>query len=138
MASIFAFLAVAAIYLVALAPAVLAALRPGLGRFAALFYGASALAAATFQLGIFSRQGLAPYDIEDIENRSMQEGECGEVIRLLEGAGIIVDRRDPARLVVAQPAWDQMPPAVRDVATNCVERSRPEGANYQPIEIISR
>jgi hypothetical protein len=135
MSSLSSILIAGGVFAIALSPAALAAMRPGFGGVAAVFYGIATLAAASFHTGIFSRD-LAPHDFGAIGSQPTPGDECAEVLQLLQQARVIIDRRDPARLVVARAAWEQLPSAVRDAATFCADRARPEGENIRPLEVV--
>lgn len=136
MNSIFAILAAGALHVAALGPAALAALRPSFGPFAAGFYALSALIALTLHTGAFTGDQLTPYASDRAGRRPNAGDECAEILQLLEQARVILDRRDPSRLVVSQAAWDRLPGAIRDAATQCADRARPEGANIRPLEVV--
>ena len=107
-------------------------------------YGIGVLAAmlsalVVFESGWVGWGALAPYDIRDLQSASLSgAGECTRIMQALTDSGIVIDRNDPARLVVAKSLWDQLPQTVREVAQTCAEQSRPDTGNGAHVEIVPR
>jgi hypothetical protein len=134
MSPVLAIAAVAVLFLVLLAPLALAAWKrtnpaPVLAVYAVLLAGL-----VTYQSGTFAQAEVPDLAIADGAPTAIADPQCAEILELLDGAGAIIDRSNPPRLVVAQEGWSQLPEVVQGAVLECVERSWPSGAGEAQVE----
>ena len=113
-----------ALYSLALFPLVVAAWRPRTGRYVVIAYAIAMLAISATNLGWVGASNLTPPGNLQM-SMPTDDDRCNQIIALLEDARLIRGRSPTGELIVDQAAWDDLPTAVRDIATACAERSRP-------------
>ncbi|HMG46777.1 MAG TPA: hypothetical protein VK614_04895 [Allosphingosinicella sp.] len=138
MSSAFATTIVAIVYIAALAPLGLAAWKPGIGGPLAAIYGAFITAIAAHQSGIFAQPALPSLTDVSAADVTMSEARCTELLTLLDNGGVILDRRAPPRLAVAQDGWEQLPAEAREAIVACVQRAWPRNSAPAQVEIRTR
>lgn len=125
-----------ALYLLLAAPLLLFSRAARVG---AVLCGVLLLGIVALGAGWLGRGALAPHDIRDIESAALAGGgECAQVLQVLTEARVILDRRDPGRLVVARQFWSQLPSAVRDATVACADEARPADSAGGPIQVVER
>ena len=134
MSPFIASLAVAAIFLVALAPIALASMRVIGWAPSALFTLLLIGGVTSVQAGLFLSAPPLP-EISAARTGAIQDAQCAEVITALERARLILDRRAPPRLIVSRQLWAQMPMELRGVVLDCVRRAWPENAAEPELEM---
>jgi hypothetical protein len=130
--------AVAALFLVLIAPLALAAWKAASVAPIAAIYAVLLSLIAGYQSGLFSRTELPNLDVAEAAVSGMTDAQCAEILSLLDRAGAIIDRRRPPHLVVAQDRWSQLPEAGQEAVVDCVQRSWPRGAAAAQIEARAR
>jgi hypothetical protein len=112
-------------------PAVLS-LYARAGLLSLVFYGAAGLALGAHHVGF--DVGRARPQVQLGAGGQFPEGACEQALSASQDAGLLLDRRDPARIVVNGSLWQQLPQQVRDVLVGCLGEAAPEGAEVQIIE----
>ncbi len=125
MSSFVAICAVSALFLVALAPLALLAIRRRPALPIALLTITFVTAAAGYQTGLFARGDFSDLRAAELAGPVVPTARCVEIITLLERAGVILDRGSPPRLLVSQAAWAQVPEEAQTVVVDCVQRTWP-------------
>ena len=62
---------------------------------------------------------------------------CAQILRVSEQGQLIVDRSDPARLVVSGALWPRVPPEVQRSIVECVKNSRPAAARGTAMQVVN-
>jgi hypothetical protein len=132
MSSTFAIVLVSLLYIVLLAPLAIIVLRPSAVVPLATAYALSIAGIASYHSGLFEPATLPPGGVPDM---ALSGVDCAELLGVLDQASVIVDRRNPPRLVVAEAQWAQLPDDARDAVVACVQRSWPTGAPAAQIEL---
>jgi hypothetical protein len=134
MSSTIAIMIVAALYAALLAPLVFVARKPRALAPLTGVYVVVIVAIATIQSGLFDPPTLPSLDDVPRSDAQLSNAQCTQLLTLVENGGVIVDRRSPPRLAVAQSSWEQLPPEVREAVINCVQRTWPRGAAPAQVE----
>jgi hypothetical protein len=141
MSQALAILAVAALHLVLLAPAAFAFWRPRAARAAGALYAAFFLVLAFHYFGLPGQtapDAAANAQTADAARARLLADACARIIGQGEQTGLITDRSDPSRVIVAADKWAGVPAQARVALTACFDRSRPEEARGVPVEIVKR
>lgn len=137
MGSIVAILLVGLLLVAVAAPALLAFLRQDLGWRTGGFYAALIMALLACYLGF----GLGPMPTGASLIRPNAApptaDRCEQAVSTAERARIILDRRNPTRLVVQRALWEQIPEDVRTALVECAESLRPPGTEGS-MEVVNR
>lgn len=138
MSPLLAIAAVAALFLVLLAPLALAAGKAAsVAPIAAAYLVLTSLVAG-YQSGLFSQAELPDLNVAGVADLRATNAQCAEVLSLLDRGGAIIDRSRPPHLVVAQDRWGQLPRDAQEVVVECVQRSWPRGAGEPQVEARAR
>jgi hypothetical protein len=137
MSAILAIVLISALILAVAAPALLAFLRQDLGWRTGGFYGALVMALLAWHVGF--AVGPMPTGASLIRpGAAAPSGDrCEQALSTAERARIILDRSNPARLVVAEGLWSQIPEGVRTALVQCAESLRRDGAGGA-LEVVQR
>jgi hypothetical protein len=137
MSSIFAIIIVATVYVAALGPLAFAAWKPNYATLVASLYVVFIGAIGLHQSGLFAQPALPSLDDVPIGGAEMSTAQCAQLLAVLDEGGVIVDRRSPPRLVVAQGGWGQLPAEAREAVVACVQRTWPRGVPPAQVEARS-
>ena len=125
------------LYLLALAPLALSLLRGRGGKGALLLY------AAAFAALLAASADLSPTPVPSAMSTGgagagMADAEgCARALQVTDEAGIIIDRRNPRRVVVHGQLWRQLPQEAKDVLISCIAGG--DGSEEAPqVEIVER
>jgi hypothetical protein len=135
MTSTFSILSISALTTAFLLPLALVWRRPAAGTPVAIGYGILVSTLASYHVGLFGAPALPDLDRPEVARASLPDGKCAELIELLESNRVIVDRSEPPRLVVADPAWSTLPEVAKASVAECVQRAWPAGADPAQIKI---
>jgi hypothetical protein len=61
---------------------------------------------------------------------------CAQMLRVSEQGQLILDRSDPARLVVSEALWPRVPSQVQRTIVDCVRSARPPGVRWVPMKVV--
>lgn len=136
MSSALAILASMLLFAAVLAPLALAFFRKLPGRPVVIGYGGLAILVGAYQAGLGEIQPIATIDTGNRQTGRLTLRQCSDLIAALEEGRVIVDRRNPSRLVVARSLWEQLPGGAQDATLNCVERGRSGAAGSAPIQLV--
>lgn len=138
MPSIVAILLIVLLALVVAAPALVAFLRGEVGWRTGAYYGTLAAVLLGWHVG-FS-VGPMPDRAALAQPGAAAPGadRCAQALAAAERGGIVLDRSNPARLVVDQALWSQIPADVQAALTQCADTVRPEHARERPVEVVNR
>jgi hypothetical protein len=123
---------VSLLYFALFAPLMIIVLRPSSAKPLGVAYGVLIAGLASYHSGLFEPATLPPGGVPEVE---LNGTNCDELLALLDQAHIIIDRRNPPRLVVAGALWTQLPDDARDAVASCVQRSWPSSAPTAQIEV---
>ena len=127
------------LFLLLAAPALIAFVRSDVGWKTGAFYGLVLVLLLGWHVG-FSVSSIP--DAGTLGPRPQATGlegsRCEEALATAQRGGIILDRRDPNRLVVSAAVWQQIPEEVRTALTQCADSVRPAGARERPVEVVTR
>ena len=129
-----AILIVLGLNLLALAPLGLVAVRRRTPAWLVAVYSVLLLGIGAYHLGFTQRIPIPQVDSASLSRGALSQAQCAEILSLLDQSGVFVDRRNPPRLVVAQPQWEQLPEEVRGAVIECVQQSWPRGAGTAQVE----
>ncbi|MEA1014467.1 hypothetical protein [Sphingosinicella sp. LY1275] len=124
---------VLAMHVAALAPLALAYWKPRLMTPVLVAYGLPLLGTALYHSGPIFGDQLIEIP-EEVLRPTPPATRCGQIIDLLEGQKVIIDRSAPGRLVVSERLWTPLPPTIHDAVRLCIEQESPQGE----LEIILR
>jgi hypothetical protein len=128
------------LFLVLAAPALVAFVRRELGWVTGGFYGAVVAGLLAWHVGF----SIGPIPDAASIARARAAGpavsgsRCEQVLATAEQGRVVLDRRDPNRLVVAAALWQQLPEEVRAALTECADTVRPADQRERPVEIVTR
>jgi hypothetical protein len=120
------------------APAFVAFFRRDLGWKTGSFYTALPVALLAWHVG------FATGPIPDLKAVARSQGamlsgdRCAQVLDTAERGRVILDRRNPDRLVVADALWKQLPEEVKSALTECAGSVRPADKQATPVEVVTR
>lgn len=121
------------------APALFAFLRGDAGWKTGAFYGLVSILLLGWHIG-FS-VGSMP-DAGSLgrrpQNLVLEGSRCEQALATAERGRIILDRRDPNRLIVSAASWQQIPEEVRAALIACAGNVRPADARERPVEVVTR
>jgi len=63
---------------------------------------------------------------------------CTRAIEQAQGGGLILDRSNPARVIVARALWAELPQQARQGLVLCLEMARPSDLQQVPVEIVEQ
>jgi hypothetical protein len=128
------------LFLLLAAPAIVAFVRRDVGLKTGGFYVAVVAALLAWHVGIEIGEipDSAALDKARAGSSAIQGSRCEQVLTTAEQGRLILDRRDPNRLVVSASLWPQLPEEVRTALTQCADTIRPGDQREQPVEIITR
>lgn len=127
------------LFLLLAAPALVAFRRSDVGLRTGAFYGLISILLLCWHVG-FS-VGSIP-DAASLGRRPqglvLEGSRCEQALATAERGRIILDRRDPNRLIVSAAPWQQIPEEVRAALIACAGNVRPAGTRDRPVEIVTR
>jgi hypothetical protein len=135
MTSTIAIMIVATIYVAALAPLAWIGIKQSAPAWMAGAYGVLIGAIAVQQSGLFAGPVIPSLADVSLDNLTISDAQCGEVLTLLDNAGVFIDRQTPPHLVVAQEGWNQLPPEAREAVIACVQRAWPRNTAPAQVEV---
>lgn len=133
MTSIQALLAFSGLTGVILMPLALVWRRPATGTAVAVGYAALLSMLTGYHVGLFAGPSLPDLDIAEIARPSIADAQCAELLEVLERKQVILDRREPPHLIVANSLWATLPDVAKSAVGDCVQRDWP--ADSDPIQI---
>lgn len=125
------------LFLLLAAPALLALLRQDLGWRTGGFYGAVVAALLAWHVGFAIGPIPSAASLARAPGVVLEGSRCEQALQTATQARMIVDRRDPRRLVVNRELWQQMPESVREALTECARTTRPLGQREEPLEVVN-
>jgi hypothetical protein len=126
------------LFLILAAPALIAFVRRDLGWKTGGFYGLVAAALLAWHVG-FSVGPMPDAAAITRGNVGIGDGSrCEQVLATAERGRIVLDRRNPDRLVVAAALWQQLPEEVRAAIAECAGVVRPADRRETPVEVVPR
>ena len=139
--------AVGALFLLVLAPLAVALdreravrlTRPLLAGYALLFAALAIYEISPFQTrekAVLSTAGLTATSEPGMGTTA--SAQCAQAVSQSEVAGLILDRRNPGRVIVNGRFWNQIPEQAQEALIYCLEQSRARDANSRPVEIVER
>lgn len=138
MPTILAILLAALLALAVAAPALIAYRRGDMGWRTGMFYGALSAVLLAWHVGF----SVGPMPERSALARPAADApgsdRCTQALDAAQRGGIVLDRSNPARLVVNPSVWDQIPADIRAALTQCAETVRPAGQRDAPIEVVNR
>ncbi|HEY0014615.1 MAG TPA: hypothetical protein VGB79_17365 [Allosphingosinicella sp.] len=128
------------LFLAIAAPALVAFVRRDLGWKTGGFYGAVAAGLLAWHVGfsIGEMPDAAALAKARAGGPALQGSRCEQVLSTAEQGRLVLDRRNPNRLVVAAALWTQLPEEVRTAITQCADTIRPADQRERPVEIVTR
>lgn len=111
-------------FAVALLPLALAWRGVVRGAPVAIGYGAITLGMVAYQLGIGGSSPIRAVDTNAARQTNLSPAQCGRILQTLDEARVIVDRRNPARLVVVRALWEQLPRQAQEATLICAGRGQ--------------
>jgi hypothetical protein len=69
---------------------------------------------------------------------AVQGSRCEQVLATAEQGRLVLDRRNPNRLVVSAALWPQLPEEVRTAISQCADTIRPADQRERPVEVVTR
>ncbi|HZF94064.1 MAG TPA: hypothetical protein VEZ20_04235 [Allosphingosinicella sp.] len=128
------------LFLLLAAPAVLAFVRRDLGWITGGFYGAVAAGLLAWHVGfaIDEIPDAAAIAKARAGGAGVQGSRCEQVLATAEQGRVVLDRRNPNRLVVSAALWPQLPEEVRTALSQCADTIRPADQRERPVEVVQR
>lgn len=128
------------LFLLLAAPALIAFLRRDLGRVTGGFYAAAAAGLLAWHVGfaIDALPDAAAIAKARAGSLAVQGSRCEQVLATAEQGRLVLDRRNPNRLVVSASLWPQLPEEVRTALTQCADTIRPADQRERPVEVVQR
>jgi hypothetical protein len=136
MSTALATLVATALYALALLPLAWVAWKPLTGRWVAPVYGLALLAIAGLNVGWLQVHSVTPASEVQVPVLTDRD-RCDQILDLLREARVVTGTSPSGELVVDQQAWDQIPPAVREVATACAEQRRAPGSEAASQNLVA-
>jgi outer membrane lipoprotein SlyB len=128
------------LFLLLAAPALLAFVRRDLGWWTGGFYGAVAAGLLAWHVGF--GMGEIPDAAAIAKARAggpaVQGSRCEQILATAEQGRLVLDRRNPNRLVVSAALWTQLPEEVRTAISQCADTIRPADQRERPVEVVTR
>ncbi|HEX8191436.1 MAG TPA: hypothetical protein VF552_00910 [Allosphingosinicella sp.] len=128
------------LFLLLAAPALVAFFRRDLGWKTGGFYGAVAAALLAWHVGFGMNEipDAAALAKARASGPAVQGSRCEQVLATAEQGRVVLERRDPNRLVVSGALWTQLPEEVRTALTQCADTIRPADQRERPVEVVTR
>jgi hypothetical protein len=128
------------LFLLLAAPAAVAFVRRDFGWMTGGFYAAVMIGLLAWHVGF--RIGEMP-DAAALAkarggNAAVEGSRCEQVLATAEQGRVVLDRRDPNKLVVSAGLWPQLPEQIRTALTECANTARPADRRDRPVEIVTR
>jgi hypothetical protein len=124
------------LFLLLAAPALIAYFRRDLGWKTGAFYVAIPAALLAWHVGLSI--GPIPDPLDRAPAGIIDGSRCEQVLATAERGRVILDRRNPNRLVVAGALWSQLPEEVKAALTQCAGSARPADRRDAPVEVVTR
>lgn len=116
MSTVMSSIVVLALFVLVVAPLILTLYRTKLRWAVGAFYLVFATGVAAYHIEL---PADLPRPARPVTAASGMGARCHEALELSEQAGIILERKDPARLVVSKTSWPQVPKQVQDALIAC-------------------
>ena len=131
-------LLILALFVLLAAPAFVAFFRRDLGWKTGAFYTALPAALLAWHVGFATGPMPDMKEIAGAQSTVLDGDRCAQVLDAAERGRVILDRRNPDRLVVADALWKQLPEEVRTALAECAGSVRPADKQTAPVQVVPR
>ena len=126
------------LFLLLAAPAIVGFFRRDLGWKTGAFYVAVLAGLLAWHVGFKIGAMPDPRTLAKAPVGIVDSSRCEQVLSTAERGRLVLDRRNPNRLVVAAASWQQIPEEVRTAITECASSVRPADRRDTPVEVVPR